>query len=146
MIQASKFCVQSDFQVRKLYLYLVVILVLSNSVSVIQKMQFFSKNFLDDSEYSWENISDFDSVLGKSFASTGGQETAQEFIDSLSLQSGDYVLDFGSGIGESACYMAEKYNVQVLGVDLHSNMILKARRYLKESKNEFVRENVQSLN
>lgn len=113
----------------------------SNSKNAI-----FSKNFLDDSEYSWENISDFDSVLGKSFASTGGQETAQEFIDSLSLQSGDYVLDFGSGIGESACYMAEKYNVQVLGVDLHSNMILKARRYLKESKNEFVRENVQSLN
>ena len=33
------------------------------------------------------------------------------------------VLDIGCGTGGSACYMANNYGVEVLGVDLSQNML-----------------------
>lgn len=41
----------------------------------------------------------------------------------LDLQPGEKVLDVGCGIGGGDFYMAEKYDVHVLGIDLSVNMI-----------------------
>ena len=60
----------------------------------------------------------------------------QEFCSDLKLQPGMKVLDIGCGTGGSAFYLARKYGVDVLGVDLSSNMLAIANEH-KVSKNEF---------
>lgn len=41
----------------------------------------------------------------------------------MDLQPGEKVLDVGCGIGGGDFYMAEKYDVHVVGIDLSVNMI-----------------------
>lgn len=50
-------------------------------------------------------------------------ETTEEFVERLDLKAGSQVLDVGCGIGGGDFYMAEKYNVEVVGIDLSVNMI-----------------------
>lgn len=47
----------------------------------------------------------------------------QEFVSRLNLKPGQKVLDVGCGIGGSAFYMAKEFGVNVVGIDLSSNMI-----------------------
>lgn len=49
--------------------------------------------------------------------------TTKEFVETLRLKAGERVLDVGCGIGGGAFYMAEEYDVEVVGVDLSINMI-----------------------
>lgn len=44
-------------------------------------------------------------------------------MEKLVLKPGQKVLDVGCGIGGGDFYMAEKYDVEVLGIDLSINMI-----------------------
>ena len=53
-------------------------------------------------------------------------ELWQEFVDMLSLQPGERVLDVGCGIGGGDFYMAAKHGVCVHGIDLSVNMVLTA--------------------
>lgn len=50
-------------------------------------------------------------------------ETTKEFVEKLELKPGQKVLDIGCGIGGGDFYMAEQYDVEVLGIDLSVNMI-----------------------
>lgn len=50
-------------------------------------------------------------------------ETTEEFVEMLNLKPGNVVLDVGCGIGGGDFYMAEKYDVEVIGIDLSVNMI-----------------------
>ncbi len=50
-------------------------------------------------------------------------ETTKEFVKKLELKEGDRVLDVGCGIGGGDFYMAEEYDVEVVGIDLSINMI-----------------------
>nr|GMD07326.1 phosphoethanolamine N-methyltransferase 1-like [Ipomoea batatas] len=52
-----------------------------------------------------------------------GAETTKEFVAKLDLQPGQKVLDVGCGIGGGDFYMAENYEVHVVGIDLSINMI-----------------------
>jgi len=81
------------------------------------------QQFLDAKQYSKTGILRYEKIFGRHFVSTGGRETTEEFVDMLDLQAGQAVLDVGAGIGGSAFYMAEKYDVTVLGFDLSANMI-----------------------
>lgn len=50
-------------------------------------------------------------------------ETTKEFVAKLDLKAGQRVLDVGCGIGGGDFYMAENFDVEVVGIDLSINMI-----------------------
>ncbi len=65
------------------------------------------QEFLDNNQYSRDNILCYEKVFGQHFVSPGGLDTTQEFVKLLDLKPGQRVLDVGSGIGGSAFYMAK---------------------------------------
>ncbi|XP_068653290.1 phosphoethanolamine N-methyltransferase-like [Aristolochia californica] len=81
------------------------------------------QRFLDSVQYKSNGILRYERVFGEGFVSTGGLETTREFVAKLDLKPGQKVLDVGCGIGGSDFYMAEKFSVDVTGIDLSVNMI-----------------------
>ncbi|CAN4100295.1 unnamed protein product [Withania somnifera] len=81
------------------------------------------QHFLDTVQYKSNGILRYERVFGPGFVSTGGIDTTKEFVSMLDLQPGEKVLDVGCGIGGGDFYMAEKYDVHVVGIDLSVNMI-----------------------
>lgn len=60
----------------------------------------FRKAFLDEQQYTLEGIRRYEFIFGRTYVSTGGQHTTEEFVDQLDLKEGDRVLDVGCGIGK----------------------------------------------
>ncbi|KAL3839016.1 hypothetical protein ACJIZ3_023607 [Penstemon smallii] len=81
------------------------------------------QKFLDTVQYKCSGILRYERVFGQGFVSTGGIDTTREFVAKLNLKPGQKVLDVGCGIGGGDFYMAEKYDVHVVGIDLSINMI-----------------------
>ncbi|KAF7834544.1 phosphoethanolamine N-methyltransferase [Senna tora] len=81
------------------------------------------QRFLDSVEYNHKSILRYERVYGQGFVSTGGIETTKEFVAKLDLKPGQKVLDVGCGIGGGDIYMAENFDVEVVGIDLSINMI-----------------------
>ncbi|XP_031550607.1 phosphoethanolamine N-methyltransferase 1-like [Actinia tenebrosa] len=81
------------------------------------------QKFLDENQYSSNGILRYEKLFGRGFVSTGGAETTEEFVMMLNLKPGQKVLDVGCGIGGSAFFMIKNFGVDVLGVDLSTNMI-----------------------
>ncbi|KAE8607726.1 hypothetical protein XENTR_v10011263 [Xenopus tropicalis] len=81
------------------------------------------QQFLDNQQYSRRGILRYEKIFGEGFVSTGGLETTKEFISMLNLRPGQRVVDVGCGIGGGDFYMAKTYGVEVLGMDLSSNMV-----------------------
>ncbi|KAK8457311.1 hypothetical protein SEVIR_3G162900v4 [Setaria viridis] len=81
------------------------------------------QRFLDNVQYKTNGILRYERIFGEGYVSTGGVETTKEFVDMLDLKPGQKVLDVGCGIGGGDFYMAENYDVHVLGIDLSVNMV-----------------------
>ncbi|XP_063801185.1 uncharacterized protein LOC134969271 isoform X2 [Pseudophryne corroboree] len=81
------------------------------------------QQFLDNQQYSRRGILRYEKIFGEGFVSTGGLETTKEFISMLNLVPGQRVIDVGCGIGGGDFYMSKTYGVEVLGMDLSSNMV-----------------------
>ncbi|XP_015966916.1 phosphomethylethanolamine N-methyltransferase [Arachis duranensis] len=81
------------------------------------------QRFLDSVEYSHKDILRYEHVYGQGFVSTGGLETTKEIVSKLGLKPGQKVLDVGCGTGGGDIYMAENFDVDVVGIDLSINMI-----------------------
>ncbi|RZC14167.1 Phosphoethanolamine N-methyltransferase isoform C [Glycine soja] len=81
------------------------------------------QRFLDRVEYSHKSILRYERMYGPGFVSTGGLETTKEFVAKLGLKPGQKVLDVGCGVGGGDFYMAENFDVEVIGIDLSINMI-----------------------
>uniref|UniRef100_A0A7C8Z6X3 phosphoethanolamine N-methyltransferase n=1 Tax=Opuntia streptacantha TaxID=393608 RepID=A0A7C8Z6X3_OPUST len=81
------------------------------------------QRFLDTTQYKCSGILRYERVFGSGFVSTGGLETTREFVSKLDLKPGQKVLDVGCGIGGGDFYMAENFDVEVVGIDLSINMI-----------------------
>lgn len=81
------------------------------------------QRFLDNVQYKCSGILRYERVFGQGFVSTGGIETTKEFVAKLELKSGQKVLDVGCGIGGGDFYMAENFDVEVVGIDLSINMV-----------------------
>lgn len=81
------------------------------------------QQFLDNVQYKLNGILRYERVFGQGFVSTGGLETTKEFVAKLDLKAGQKVLDVGCGIGGGDFYMAENFDVHVVGIDLSVNMV-----------------------
>ncbi|CAL9063710.1 phosphoethanolamine N-methyltransferase-like [Musa acuminata AAA Group] len=81
------------------------------------------QRFLDNVQYKSNGILRYERVFGDGFVSTGGIETTKEFVAKLELKLGQKVLDVGCGIGGGDFYMAENFDVDVVGIDLSINMV-----------------------
>ncbi|XP_071785730.1 uncharacterized protein [Asterias amurensis] len=81
------------------------------------------QKFLDNQQYTRDGILRYEKIFGDGYVSTGGARTTEGFVAMLDLKPGLRVLDVGAGIGGGDFYMAEKYGVAVVGMDLSSNMI-----------------------
>ncbi|KAG5522519.1 hypothetical protein RHGRI_034622 [Rhododendron griersonianum] len=81
------------------------------------------QKFLDNVQYKFNGILRYERVFGQGFVSTGGMETTKEFVAKLDLKPGQKVLDVGCGIGGGDFYMAESFDVHVVGIDLSINMV-----------------------
>lgn len=90
---------------------------------VVSKQDKGFQRFLDNVQYKASGILRYERVFGEGYVSTGGVETTKEFVDMLDLKPGQKVLDVGCGIGGGDFYMAENYDVHVLGIDLSINMV-----------------------
>ncbi|XP_066574847.1 phosphoethanolamine methyltransferase isoform X2 [Amia ocellicauda] len=92
------------------------------------------QQFLDSQQYSRRGILRYEKIFGQGYVSTGGPSTTKEFVDLLNLSPGQRVLDVGCGIGGGDFYMARKFGVEVLGMDLSSNMVeIAMERAVKEN-------------
>jgi phosphoethanolamine N-methyltransferase len=96
------------------------------------------QEFLDQQQYTTNNIRIYEWVFGRDFISPGGLETTEEFVQMLNLQPRQQVLDVGSGIGGSAFLMASKYDVFVNGMDLSGNMVETALERANEIRDQRV--------
>lgn len=81
------------------------------------------QKFLDTSQYNINGILRYEWIFGDGYVSTGGKDTTIEFVKRLNLQPGQRVLDVGCGVGGGDFYMAENFDVSVVGIDLSVNMI-----------------------
>ncbi|KAJ6796782.1 phosphoethanolamine N-methyltransferase 1-like [Iris pallida] len=81
------------------------------------------QRFLDNVQYKTSGILRYERVFGEGFVSTGGIDTTKEFVAKLDLKPGHRVLDVGCGIGGGDFYMAENFDVDVVGIDLSINMV-----------------------
>ncbi len=61
----------------------------------------------------------------------GGLKATEELIRLCRIERNNYVLDVGCGVGATACYLAEKYECRVVGVDISERMIAQAKMRAK---------------
>ncbi len=79
----------------------------------------------------------------------GGLRATKELAKLCHMEKGKFVLVVGCGIGTTPCYLAERYGVKVVGVDISERMIARAkeraRRKGLEGKVEFRTADAQKL-
>ena len=83
------------------------------------------QKFLDGNQYSLNSILRYEKIFGRTYVSTGGQETTTKFCRRLGLCADQRVLDVGCGIGGSAFHMARTFGATVYGgtLDVQRNII-----------------------
>jgi len=95
----------------------------------------------DDIEYHDEMIAMLEIIWGPGFMAPGGEGNIANLLEDLDIQN-KRVLDIGCGIGGPAFVFAEKYGANVVGIDIESELIARARKHAKDleidSRCEFI--------
>lgn len=67
-------------------------------------------------------------------AHPGGFSLTQSILEAENISPTQSVLDIGCGTGQTAAFLAERFNCQVTAIDKHPIMVEKARQRFKNSK------------
>lgn len=81
-----------------------------------------------DPIYTLENVPLFETLYGKNLISLGGFDAIDKMFSDLDL-SELKLLDIGFGLGGAAFYLAEKFNIEISGVEVHDWMIQYAKEH-----------------
>lgn len=71
-----------------------------------------------DPIYNPDNIPLFEALYGKHLISLGGFDAIDNMFSGIELR-GKKALDIGFGLGGVAFYLAEKYHIEIAGIELH---------------------------
>lgn len=82
----------------------------------------YTKSFTDFLEIMW----------GENFLSPGGAEIIDYMLQGINLDN-KKLLDIGCGLGGPALYMATKFNVHIIGLDIDAAIINEAQRRISKS-------------
>jgi cyclopropane fatty-acyl-phospholipid synthase-like methyltransferase len=80
-------------------------------------------------------MADIDEVMyscGLDILHPGGLEKTDEMARLCKIGKGKKILDIGSGKGVTACFLAQKYGCEVVGIDLSEKMIKHASELAKK--------------
>jgi ubiquinone/menaquinone biosynthesis C-methylase UbiE len=77
---------------------------------------------IPDPMYRIENVSLFETIYGKNLISLGDLDAVDNMFSDLNLR-GLKLLDIGFGLGGVAFYLANTYQIEVAGVEVHSWMV-----------------------
>ena len=80
-------------------------------------------------------MADIDEVMyscGLEILHPGGIEKTDEMASLCEIGMAKKVLDIGSGKGATACYLAQKYKCEIIGIDLSDRMIAYAAEMAKK--------------
>ncbi len=64
----------------------------------------------------------------------GGIEATEALVELCHVGQGKYVLDVGSGVGVTPCFIAKRYGCRVVGVDISERMVERARERAEREK------------
>jgi arsenite methyltransferase len=64
----------------------------------------------------------------------GGLEATEALVQLCHISQGRYVLDVGSGVGVTPCFLAKRYGCRVVGVDISPRMVERSRERAKREK------------
>jgi arsenite methyltransferase len=64
----------------------------------------------------------------------GGLEATEALVQLCHIGKGKYILDVGSGVGVTPCFLAKKYGCRVIGVDISASMVERSRERAKREK------------
>lgn len=64
----------------------------------------------------------------------GGIEATEALIELCHISKGSYVLDVGSGVGATPCFIANRYGCRVVGVDISERMVERSKERAKREK------------
>ena len=84
-------------------------------------------------EYPDEMIAMLEIIWGPGFMAPGGEGNIANLVEGLDVRN-QRILDIGCGIGGPAFVLAEKYGAYVVGIDIESEPISRARRRAKKLK------------
>jgi phosphoethanolamine N-methyltransferase len=98
-----------------------------------------TQDFLDGSQYTEAGVLKYEFIFGPGFISTGGIDSTQIIFKENPIPHGAKVLDVGCGIGGPAKFLFDKFNAEVLGIDLARNCVSIAnKRYEKNPRLNFI--------
>jgi len=64
----------------------------------------------------------------------GGLAATEALIELCHIGKGKYVLDVGSGVGVTPCFIARRYGCRVFGVDISERMVERSKERAKREK------------
>ena len=76
---------------------------------------------------------DFLSTLAIEGAHPGGIKLTKELFKKEDINSTSQVLDVGCGTGQTAAYLAYKYEANVTGIDINPTMVARAKRRMEKN-------------
>lgn len=80
------------------------------------------------------NYLDFLAKYGVGGAHPGGINLTKEIFKNENVRTTTHILDIGCGTGQTAAYLADKYEAKVIGIDIHPIMVAKAKKRVKKDR------------
>jgi 2-polyprenyl-3-methyl-5-hydroxy-6-metoxy-1,4-benzoquinol methylase len=91
----------------------------------------------DFEPYQPDSIPLFEAIYGKNLISLGGLTAVDNMFSDLNLQE-LAALDIGFGLGGVAYYLAEKYKMQIAGIEVHPWMVQYAKDHTPTGLSDFL--------